>query len=135
MNALEWEYPGPGGDALRLVDLLRADRPATPWLVVTHEGHDSGARVRLGRRGDCLVLAAWGRQPGPGYLESEHMAEWSEDLPLGEGEGESPRWRLGCEGCGGDVARNVSRMLPEVLAGLVKWSMDGKLSTPRLHWS
>ena len=135
MSVLEWEYGDPGADALQLADLVRGPRPATPWLVVTHRGHDSGARVRLERRGDLLVLAARDQRAQLGFLESEHLAEWAEDLPSGEDPGESPRWRLWCQTCEGDEARNVERMLPEVLAAFVRWGTAGGSSTPRLHWS
>lgn len=135
MSGLEWEYRDAGADALQLVDLVRRDRPATPWLVVMHEGHDGGARLRLERRGDVVVLVARVQRLDRGYLESEHMAEWVEDLPSGMDAGESPRWRLWCSGCEGDAARNVSGMLPDVLSGLVMWRTGGGVSTPRLQWS
>lgn len=135
MTFLAWDYGDPGRDALRLVDLLGAGKPATPWLVVMHDGHDSGARVRLKRRGGVVVLEARDRRAQRGYLESEHLAEWWEDLPPGEEAGESPRWRLWCDGCDGDEARNVEPMLSDVLGALVRWRTSGGVSTPRLPWS
>lgn len=135
MTFLAWDYAGPGAEVLGLVDLLCDGKPATPWLVVIHEGHDSGARVRLKRRGDAVALEARDRRGQLGYLESEHLAEHWEDLPPGEESGESPRWRLWCEGCEGDEARNVEPMLSDVLGVLVRWRTGGGMSTPRLLWS